>query len=350
MNLWVIFLTGLTTGGLTCLAVQGGLLATAITKQSAVPQHHVKGKRAKEKQRRMAGVQMSQNALPVAAFLLAKLIAYTLAGFLLGALGSVAQLTPTVQAIMQMGAAIFMIGTALNMLNLHPIFRYFAIQPPRFLTRMVRNQAKSQEVFAPALLGLMTIFIPCGTTQAMEILAISTSDPVTGAAIMFAFVLGTTPTFFVLGFLATQVRGKFQPSFVVVTALLVLFLGIVSMDSALSLVGSPLAPRHLLASLIGETPPVAAVVVGEIQEITMSAQNTGYIPPNWTAQSGVPIRVRLVTENNLSCSRTFTIPSLGIQQVLPLTGETVIELPAQPSGDLYFSCGMGMYTGIIRVS
>lgn len=30
MNLWVIFLTGLTVGGLTCLAVQGGLLASVI--------------------------------------------------------------------------------------------------------------------------------------------------------------------------------------------------------------------------------------------------------------------------------------------------------------------------------
>jgi uncharacterized protein len=350
MNLWVIFLTGLTTGGLTCLAVQGGLLATAITKHSVVPQHSVKGKRAKEKQRHLTGVQLSQNALPVAAFLIAKLAVYTLVGFLLGALGAVVQLTSTVQAIMQMGAAIFMIGTALNMMNIHPIFRYFVIQPPRFLTRMVRNQAKSQEVFAPVLLGLMTVFIPCGTTQAMEILAISTSNPVTGAAIMFAFVLGTTPTFFVLGFLATQVRGKFQPTFVVVTALLVLFLGVVSMDSALSLLGSPLAPRHLIASLIGEAPPVDAVLVGDVQEITISAQNTGYTPPNWTAQSGVPIRVRLVTENNLSCTRTFTIPSLGIQQALPYTGETVIELPAQPSGDVYFSCGMGMYTGIIRVS
>jgi len=298
----------------------------------------------------MTGVQVSQNALPVAAFLIAKLIAHTLVGFLLGALGSVVQLTPTVQAVMQIVAGVFMVGTALNMLNVHPIFRYFVIQPPKFLTRLVRNQSKSQDVFAPALLGLLTVLIPCGTTQAMEILAISTSNPLTGAAIMFAFVLGTSPTFFVLGFLATQVRGKFQPTFVMVTALLVLFLGVVSMDSALSLLGSPFAPRHLLASLIGDVPPVEAVEVDGVQEVTINAQNDGYTPPNWTAQSGEPIRVRLVTENNLSCTRVFTIPSLGIQRELPLTGETVIEIPAQAAGDLFFSCGMGMYTGVIRVS
>ncbi|MFN8373074.1 MAG: sulfite exporter TauE/SafE family protein [Anaerolineae bacterium] len=154
MNLWVIFLTGLTTGGLTCLAVQGGLLATAITKQVSIvhQEHAVKGKRAKEKQRHMTGVQVSQNALPVAAFLTAKLIAHTLIGFLLGALGSVVQLTPTVQAVMQIVAGMFMIGTALNMPNVHPIFRYFC-HPAAEIFNAVGTQSvvASQDVFAPTL-------------------------------------------------------------------------------------------------------------------------------------------------------------------------------------------------------
>jgi sulfite exporter TauE/SafE len=351
MNLWAIFLTGLTTGGLTCIAVQSGLLAMAITKQVSVPtQHDIKGKRTKAKQKHLTGVQVSHSALPVVIFLIAKLVAHTVLGFLLGALGSVAQLSPTAQTIMQFVAGVFMVGTALNMLNIHPIFRYFVIQPPKFLTRMVRNQAKSQDVFAPLLLGLMTIFIPCGTTQAMEILAVSTANPITGAAVMFAFVLGTSPTFFVLGFLATKIRGKFQPTFVMVTALLVLFLGFVSIDSAMSLMGSPLAPRRVLAAMFGEVPPVEAVEVGGVQEVTINARSDGYEPPNWTAKPDVPIRVRLLSENNLSCTRVFTIPSLGIQRDLPLTGEIVIDLPAQTAGDLFFSCGMGMYTGVIRIS
>ena len=33
MSLWIIFLTGLTTGGLSCLAMQGGLLASVIANQ-----------------------------------------------------------------------------------------------------------------------------------------------------------------------------------------------------------------------------------------------------------------------------------------------------------------------------
>lgn len=78
---------------------------------------------------------------------------------------------------MQFAAGLYMIAVALNLLNIHPIFRYAVIQPPKFLTRRVRNQSKSKELFAPALLGLMTILIPCGTTLAIEALAISTSSP-----------------------------------------------------------------------------------------------------------------------------------------------------------------------------
>ncbi|MDQ5970450.1 MAG: uncharacterized protein QG603_227, partial [Patescibacteria group bacterium] len=71
MNLLTIFLTGLLTGGLTCLAVQGGLLATAIAQRK----EGVDGAKANK-------------LLPIISFLLAKLIAYTIFGFLLGWLGS----------------------------------------------------------------------------------------------------------------------------------------------------------------------------------------------------------------------------------------------------------------------
>ncbi|MCC7446120.1 MAG: sulfite exporter TauE/SafE family protein [Anaerolineae bacterium] len=361
MNLWVIFLTGLTTGGLTCLAVQGGLLATTLAKQRAVvPELHSKTKRAKRKAKQQAvtltGIELARNPWPIVYFLVAKLIAYTVLGFFLGALGSVVQLSPTVQAVMQIGAGLFMLATALNMLNVHPIFRYAVIQPPKALTRLVRNQSKSQEVFAPALLGLMTVFIPCGTTQAMEVLAISSADALLGALIMFVFVLGTSPTFFVLGFLATRIRGKFQKSFLVAAAGLILILGVVSLDGGLNLLGLPIAPSHLIETMLqpggnsgASALPVMAKVVDGVQEITINALNTSYFPNRLTAQSGQPIRLKLVTKESYSCTRSFTIPRLGIRKVLPLTGEVVIDLPAQPKGSIFFTCGMGMYSGTITV-
>ncbi len=152
-NLWLIFSTGLIAGGLTCAAVQGGLLTATIAQQG----------RGDPKRREIG---------PILSFLIAKLVAYTILGLFLGWLGSFFQFSLKLQAILLAGVAIFMIGTALALLEVHPLFRYFIIHPPRFLTRLVRQQTKSGSLFAPAILGVFTIFIPCGTTQAMMALAV----------------------------------------------------------------------------------------------------------------------------------------------------------------------------------
>lgn len=361
MDLGVIFLTGLTTGGLTCLAVQGGLLASAMTRQVTVPaantRHVRKARRTQHKsQAALTSIQLPKEPWPIVYFLVAKLLAYTLLGFLLGALGSALQITPTAQAIMQIVAGLFMLATALNMLNIHPIFRYAVIQPPKALTRLVRDQAKSQQVFTPAILGFMTVLIPCGTTQTMEVLAVTSGSPILGALILFVFTLGTSPTFLVLGFLATRIRGKLQHLFAVAAAFLILFLGIVALDGALTLLGSPITPSRIVASIFQpggaykSGKAVTANVVSGMQELTINALAYGYTPNYFRAKSGQPIRLRLVTNNSYGCTRAFVIPSMRIRKILPETGETLIDLPAFQPGDVYFTCSMGMYGGVISIS
>src|SRR3972149_2323143 len=76
----VAFITGLTTGGLSCLAVQGGLLASSLAHQIEQDyiEHAAKTKKAKQKIK-----PRTNNALPILLFLSAKLVAYTLLGALL---------------------------------------------------------------------------------------------------------------------------------------------------------------------------------------------------------------------------------------------------------------------------
>ena len=88
IHLWAIFLTGLITGGLTCLAVQGGLLAATIAQR--------------QEESMKEGLNNSGNAFPIFIFLIFKLIAYTVLGFLLGLFGSVFELSLTARIIMQL--------------------------------------------------------------------------------------------------------------------------------------------------------------------------------------------------------------------------------------------------------
>src|SRR3989344_1074953 len=137
MDILTIFVTGLFAGGLTCLAVQGGLLATSIAQQ--------------EEEKLEEDAKIKGQFIPVFSFLGTRLLAYTVLGLLLGFFGSVAQLSLNARVFLQFAVAIFMIGTALNLLQVHPIFRYFVIQPPKALARLVRNQSKSKSVFGQAL-------------------------------------------------------------------------------------------------------------------------------------------------------------------------------------------------------
>ena len=247
-NLAIVFMTGLTAGGLSCLAVQGGLLASSIASQAQ------KDLAETDKDQPGRGKRAAQ---PIALFLGAKLITYIILGALLGLVGSALQLTPHLRAAVQIAIGLFMVGTALRLLNVHPIFRYFSIEPPKRITRYIRRTAKqgSDDIITPIFLGALTVLIPCGVTVAMMALAIGSGSPVAGALILGAFVLGTTPVFFTLAYLATKLGERLQANFLKVAGAVVLILGLVSIDGGLVLAGSSITFAAFQQSLTQPTEP-----------------------------------------------------------------------------------------------
>ena len=348
VNLIPIFFTGLFVGGLTCMAVQGGLLAATIAQRE-------EEKLLDKLKNSTSGSGQARNALPILSFLCAKLIAYTILGLLLGALGSVFELSLSTKIILTFAVAIFMIGTALNILDVHPIFRYFIIQPPRFLTRLIRNQSKSKDVFAPAILGAFTVFIPCGTTQAMMALAIASGSPLVGAAILFTFVLGTSPLFFILGYFATRLGDSLQQKFMRFAAFAIIILAIFNMNNALALSGSSFTLDNLWNNFqctitFCSTSQVAAATTAPISEATIVIEAAGYSPNNFSVKRNSPVTIHLTNNGGRGCTQAFTIPSLGIQKIIPIGSSDTIQFtaPNQPQ-QLAFMCSMGMFRGVINV-
>jgi uncharacterized protein len=353
-QLMVAFVTGLTTGGLSCLAVQGGLLASSLAHQ--IEQDYAAqatlGKKSK------APAPRASSALPIALFLVAKLVAYTLLGALLGWLGSFLTLSPMTRALLMIFIGIFMIGNALRMFNVHPIFRYFSIEPPKFITRYIRKTAKGTgesqtrpDMFTPIFLGLLTVFIPCGVTQAMMATALGTGNAAMGAALMFAFTLGTSPVFFVVAYLTTELGARLEKFFMRFVAVVVLILGFVTLDGGLNLIGSPLSLQNLTRGWFAQSSdsvPAAAPVSPVDGELILNVENNGYFPATLKAPAGKDLTLNLVTDNTQSCARDFVIPDLNYYQLLPATGTVQVTIPAQAAGSkLFFTCSMGMYTGQI---
>lgn len=373
-QIFIAFITGLTTGGLSCLAVQGGLLAGSLANQieqdlvnaPVVPMR--KGKKSAQ------SVPATNTALPILLFLAAKLVAYTLLGALLGLLGSFLTFDPFTRAVLLFAIGIFMVGNALRMLNVHPVFRYFAVEPPKFITRAIRRTAKGTDPVTPLFLGALTVFIPCGVTQAMMAAAIGTGNMAMGAALMAAFILGTSPVFFAVAYFAAQLGKRLEGLFMRFVAVVVLVLGLLTIESGLNLIGSPVSFAALTRGLHTQAQPAPAVqfvpatqpapadagspaqpALPAIESpaqtaatLVLNVQNNGYSPDRLNAPADTPISLNLVTQNTRSCARDFVIPALKVYQLLPQTGSVPVEIPPQPAGSVMrFTCSMGMYTGEI---
>lgn len=325
MNQYLLaFVTGLTSGGISCLAVQGGLLASAIDEKS----------------------NKHKSTLY---FIIAKLIAYTILGGIFGAIGNVFSFSITTQGVLQILIGLFMLATAGRLLNLHPIFKYTVIQPPTFLLRKIKSISNEKNILAPIFLGALTVLIPCGVTQAMLILAMGTGNILSGAMIMFFFTLGTSPVFFAVGM---AIQSIFKNNILSKIAALAIFaIGISSINNGQVLRNSPHTFQNYARVLLRSDPASfqGPTLQDGFQLVTITATNSGYKTSTKTIKKGVPVKLTITSKNVQSCARSFIVPSLNINKVLPVNGNEVIEFTPTENGILNFSCGMGMYTGSFEI-
>ncbi|MBP7842527.1 sulfite exporter TauE/SafE family protein [Candidatus Woesebacteria bacterium] len=375
MNLWVIFLTGLTTGGLACLAVQGGLLTSVIANQKDQELELLDDDKEQLKAKKRAAYVSKVNSnssltklekmdwMPVGIFLVVKLISHTLLGFLLGFLGEKLSLSLGVRLTFQAFTAFFMFATAMNLLDVHPIFRFVLIQPPKFIQKMVRGSSKSKALFAPAFLGFLTIFIPCGVTQAMAVLAINTASPIQGALIMFAFVLGTSPLFALIGVATAKLSETWNKYFTKIASYLLIAMAVYSINGVLLVLNSPITLQNMVQPVTyffsderftgeGSNRQVGkdqAVIENGVQKVTIVAQNSGYTPNYFSVKKGVPVELTVQSMDVYSCAADFVFKEFGISVFLGPTDSKSFTFTPTKKGKFTYSCSMGMYSGVMEV-
>lgn len=362
MNLTAVLLTGLLAGGVTCAAVQGGLLAGLITRQRAAAALTPAGTRPAHVERDEPAdtappVTRRSQALiddlaPVGGFLSGKLLSHAVLGGLLGALGSAVQLSVGASAALQLVAGAVVLVFGLAQLGV-PGLRRIVVEPPRSFGRLVLRSSRSQSAFAPGLLGLASVLIPCGVTLSVEALALTSGSALAGAVTMAVFVIGTSPLFAVLGYAARKAATAWRGRLALATGAAVVVMGLFTLNGGLELTGSPVAASRVTAALAGSDSspiPQAATVAEGRQTVAVSANPGGYTPARTQAKAGLPTTLVITSDQPTGCARSFTIAALGVQQILPSSGETRIDLGVLAPGALAYACGMGMYTGTITAS
>lgn len=277
----------------------------------------------------------------IAFFLIGKIFAYTLLGLFLGYIGSYFQLSIVSRAVLMVIASLFMLATAMNLLNVHHIFRFVLIQPPRFLTRLARQQSKQLDWFAPVFVGTLTIFLPCGVTQAMMAQALESGNPFVSASILFAFTIGTVPLFLLFGVFMQAASQMFTKFFAPVAATLVIILASWNLYMAATIVG--FNTRSVYCEIVYcEDAPLMKTTDHPI----ITIHNTSYSIDNAYIKAGSEVTVTLKNVDGASCIQFFTIPKLNIQKIVSVGKEETITFTApSQKGDLPFMCSMGMYRG-----
>lgn len=83
--------------------------------------------------------------------------------------------------------------------------------------------------------------------------------------------------------------------------------------------------------------PVIAITVGP----------KGYEPAQVKAPAGKPVRLTFTRASEVGCGQKLVIPSEEIEKDLPLGEPVAVDLIVPTSGEVTFTCGMGMLKGAI---
>jgi sulfite exporter TauE/SafE len=397
MNWWAILGAGLLAGATTCAVAQGGMLVGLINRQKKATAAPVSAKvlvpagaartssraakgpggsakaggkggkasgkgaatstKAKGKATPVAArasTSIGDDFVPVAGFLLGKLLILTLVGLALGAFGSFIALDARIGGIAQLLAATMMIVFGLGAAGV-PGFREIQFNPPASWTRVVRKSTRSQSAFAPFLLGIAVVLIPCGVTISMMLLAATAGSALAGGAVMALFVIGTAPMFAAYGFLTQRYVSPDSRGMSIALGAVVVLMGLFTLNASLTALASPITAQTIASRVLGKTTaaaPVAAApaAVKGVQVLKIDATSGGYSPSSIAAKAGVPTKIVFHTDQTRSCIVYTVLPSLGKQVVLPDSGDTEVDLGVLAAGEVPISCSMGMYTGTIVVT
>lgn len=272
---------------------------------------------------------------PALLFNVGRLISYTAVGFAVGALGSVIQVSHAFSGAIVLLASLAMVLMALNMAGLVsiPIFR------------CVAHRAKAgRGAFA---VGLLNALMPCGALQAMELYALTTGSPLTGALSMFLFCLGTVPLMFGLGTLASAAGGVWRIRATKVASVLLLMLALVMAGRGMTALGlGGLGATDALAGYSGYARPE---VVDGVQYVETKLEPHSF--GDVVVYAGIPVRLTIHAAPGTinGCNKALHIDGLGVNDVELAEGDTVIEFTPEKTGEYVCACWMDMIANTVAV-
>ncbi|NTV40315.1 MAG: hypothetical protein HGA51_10250, partial [Demequinaceae bacterium] len=322
----------------TCMALVGGLVLSLSASVKAAS-----GTRAHALAR-----QVSFNA--------GRVVGFAALGALAGVIGQAFALRGLALAIAMIAVALATAILGIRLTEASPRIAGWQVTLPSSWARWARRAPRSAAADAPrppsgalpharaAALGAATFFLPCGFTQVVQLLALSSGSPLTGGALMALFAVGTTPGLLAVGMAAASARES-------ATRRPLRVIGVVVIAFAMVTGLGGLTGTGLLASQPAVTAAERTSNVVDVdgrQVLTTTVALKGYFPADAVVYVDEPVTWVLSPEG-AGCASIVEAESLGLGRIEAIWAEARTDFTPTKTGTYEYHCAMGMYTGTITV-
>jgi sulfite exporter TauE/SafE/plastocyanin domain-containing protein len=297
-----------------------------------------------------------------------RVVSYTIVGGIVGTLGAAFSFSPVLKGVIAAAAGLFMILLGLKMLGvLSGLPRISRLLPAR-IRNIGGRFSSALGKRGPFAVGILNGLMPCGPLQTMQLYALGTGSMFAGALSMFIFSVGTVPLMLVFSLAATFIPKKLIPIMVRASAVLVMFLGLITFSRAASLAGIALPEIPVFragltqlsaggSGIQGADQPgnrtaggiARATMEGGVQSVITDFGSSGYYMP-FVVQVGIPVKwtIKVTADGLNGCNNPITIPSYEIRKTL-VPGDNLIEFTPKKEGVIAYTCWMGMISSRITV-
>lgn len=323
----VALLVGLVAGISTCMALIGGLVLSLSARHADLHPE----------------ATTMQKFRPHVYFNVGRILGYALFGGLIGLIGQALKPSTTVLGWLTMIIGAVMLFFGLKLIEIFPVLKDKSITLPSGIARIfgLNKEVKEYSHKSAMLVGALTFFLPCGFTQAMQLYAVSTGSFVQGMLVMGLFALGTAPGLLGIGGLTSVVKGRKARVFFMTAGLAVILFGWYNIANGSQLLNGGVVQKNSDKQTdSGQDEQVSA----DVQEVNMTQGATGYKPNVFTVKKGKPVKWVIKSTSSFSCASSIVMPKFGISRDLR-PGQNIITFTPTQTGEIPFSCSMGMYRG-----
>ncbi len=329
-------LVGLTAGFSTCMALIGGLVISVASKYA---ENH-------------PTETALQKFRPHLFFNAGRIVSFIAFGAIIGAIGSAFALKGSLLGFLTIAVGMVMLILGLQLTEIFPRITRGLTLPSGLARKLGINNRKEREYSHKNafLMGAATFFLPCGFTQAMQLLAVSTGNPLQASVIMGAFAIGTTPGLLTLGGLTSVVKGVFAQRFFRIVGVIVVAMALINFTNGYTLAG-------LNRFLDSSKPMVNTAVQKQSSEGSVILNTTfklkeDIIPSKFTAKVGQKTTLVVdVKEDGQGCMSTIMIIGLDDNPQYLKKGKKIeLTFTATKPGTYTIACAMGVPRGSITVT